>query len=67
MKVIIASALAVLVLGIGSALILNSIQEPAYEAYSTTGARVGEPGDNLVGKTWSGNPDPRRGSGDFKG
>jgi hypothetical protein len=67
MKVIVASALATLILGIGAALILNAVQEPAYEAYSTSGARVGQPGDNLVGETWSGNPAPRSGSGDFKG
>jgi hypothetical protein len=62
MKVILASALAALVLGVGAAFILNTIQEPAYEAYSTTGARVGEPGANLVGPTWSGNPAPGGGS-----
>ncbi|KAA2237168.1 hypothetical protein [Salinarimonas soli] len=59
MKVIIASAVAALVLGIGSALILNAVQEPAYEAFATTGARVGQPGENLVGQNWSGNPAPR--------
>jgi hypothetical protein len=59
MKVIIASAVAALVLGIGSALILNAVQEPAYQAYSTTGTRVGDPGQNLVGPSWSGNPAPR--------
>jgi uncharacterized protein involved in exopolysaccharide biosynthesis len=58
MKVIIASALAALVLGVGAAFILNAVQEPAFEAYATSGVRVGEPGNNLVGPTWSGNPSP---------
>jgi hypothetical protein len=62
MKVIIASALAALVLGAGAAFILNTIQEPAFEAYATSGVRVGEPGENLVGRTWSGNPDPNAAS-----
>ncbi|PLT87475.1 hypothetical protein FB009_12721 [Sinorhizobium medicae] len=30
--------------------------EPAWEVYSTDGARVGDPGHNLVGKNWSGEP-----------
>lgn len=30
----------------------NEWQKPAYEAYTTGGARVGNAGDNLVGKDW---------------
>ncbi|HYF52901.1 MAG TPA: hypothetical protein VEA41_01430, partial [Salinarimonas sp.] len=67
MKVIIASAVAALLLGISAALLLNAVQEPAYQAYSTTGARVGEPGANLVGPNWSGNPQPRSGSSSVSG
>jgi len=60
MKVIIASAVASVVLGIGAALVLNQgVQQPAYEAYSTSGTRVGDPGENLVGQNWSGNPNER--------
>lgn len=33
-------------------------QQPAWQAYSTEGARVGDPGHNLVGPNWSGEPDP---------
>jgi ubiquinone biosynthesis protein Coq4 len=54
MKMIILSAVAVLALGFGAALILSSEQQAAYQAYSTSGARVGEPGHNLVGPSWDG-------------
>ena len=55
MRVVIAGIVAALVLGLGAALALRAGQTPAYEAYSTSGARVGDPGHNLVGPTWSGN------------
>jgi hypothetical protein len=29
---------------------------PSYEAYSTGGTRVGDPGSNLVGPDWTGEP-----------
>ncbi len=34
--------------------LLNKFQEPGYVAFSTSGARVGDPGHNLVGSNWSG-------------
>jgi hypothetical protein len=62
MKVIFGSILIALVIGIVAALVLNMAQRPAYEVYSTTSVRVGEPGHNLVGENWSGNPErPRNG------
>lgn len=33
-------------------LLNNEWQKPAYEAYATGAARVGNAGDNLVGKDW---------------
>lgn len=33
--------------------LLNKFQEPGYVAFATSGARVGDPGDNLVGSSWS--------------
>jgi hypothetical protein len=54
MKMIILSAVVILALGFGAALILSSEQQAAYQAYSTSGARVGEPGHNLVGPSWDG-------------
>jgi uncharacterized protein involved in exopolysaccharide biosynthesis len=61
MKVILASVVLAVVLGVAAALVLNSTQKPAYEAYSTSGASVRDPGHNLVGENWSGNPRPRNG------
>jgi hypothetical protein len=61
MKVILGAILVAIVLGVGAALVLNTTQRPAYEVYSTSGARVGDPGHNLVGENWSGNPLPGKG------
>jgi hypothetical protein len=61
MKVILASIVIAIVLGVVAALVLNSTQQPAYEAYATSGTRVGDPGHNLVGPNWSGNPRPGNG------
>ena len=33
----------------GTSMILNAFQEPGYVAFTTSGARVGDPGRNLVG------------------
>ena len=61
MKMIILSAIAALGLAYAASLILNREQEPAYEAFVGSGARVGDPGHNLVGQNWSGNPRPGNG------
>jgi hypothetical protein len=59
MKVILGAILVAIVLGVGAALILNTTQKPAYEVYSTSGASVRDPGHNLVGENWTGNPSPK--------
>jgi hypothetical protein len=56
MKVIFGSVLIALLIGVVAAFVLNAAQRPAYKAYSTSSTRVGEPGHNLVGDNWSGNP-----------
>jgi hypothetical protein len=53
-KVIIVSAVAALVLAFAASFVLNVEQKPAYEAFVGSGARVGEPGNNLVGPNWTG-------------
>ncbi len=61
MKVIILSAIVALALGYLAAFVLNGEQRPAYEAFVGSGARVGaQPGTNLVGPQWDGNPRPER-------
>jgi len=49
MKAFIASVTFAVILAVGAAFVLtNNFQEPAYSAFSTEGARVGNPGSNLV-------------------
>jgi hypothetical protein len=54
LKVIILSAVAALVIAFASSFVLDAEQEPAYQAYVGSGARVGDPGTNLVGPNWNG-------------
>lgn len=56
MGVIFSGIVAAVVIAIGAGFVLRSEQESAYEAYSTQSTRVGEPGNNLVGPDWSGEP-----------
>jgi hypothetical protein len=34
---------------VGVSMLLNTIQQPSYAVFTTSGARVGDPGHNLVG------------------
>ena len=54
MRAFIASVLVAIAIAIGSAFVLNADNRPVYEAFSTSGARVSDPGHNLVGDRWSG-------------
>lgn len=56
MKVIILSAVAALAVAFAASFVLSREQEPAYEAFVGSGARVGDPGNNLVGPQWTGDP-----------
>lgn len=72
MKSFISAVVATIALGLAAALVLGLAQRPAYQVYATQGTRVGDPGENLVGGRWSGNPgkDPigdRHGNRDEKG
>ena len=59
MKVILASALVALGLAVAAGFVLSAQQRTAYEAYSTNGTRLAEPGENLVGGRWNGQPDAK--------
>ncbi len=64
MKVIVLSAVVALILGYAAFFVLTREQRPAYEAFVGSGARVGDqPGSNLVGEQWDGNPRPGRSPG----
>ncbi|HJW78436.1 MAG: hypothetical protein ACJ8D8_07145 [Microvirga sp.] len=56
MNIVISGIVVAIALGVVSAFALRGSQEPAYEAFSTSSTRVGDPGYNLVGKNWSGEP-----------
>ncbi len=63
MKAFVAAVVAAILLGVGAMLALTSNQKFAYQAFATSGARVSEPGTNLVGPRWNGDPTP----GEFEG
>ena len=49
MKVFIAALLFAAIAAVGVSVLLNTIQEPSSVAFTTSGARVGDPGHNLIG------------------
>ena len=49
MKVFFAALGFAIIAAIGVAMVLNTFQESSSVAYSTSGARVGDPGHNLIG------------------
>ena len=56
MPVILASMALAAVLAVVAGLGLYSMQEPVYQSQPMPSVRVGDPGHNLVGPNWSGNP-----------
>ena len=49
MKSFVAALAFAVVAAVGVAMILNSFQESSSVAYTTSGARVGDPGQTLIG------------------
>jgi hypothetical protein len=60
MNIVLTGIAAAIVLGLVAAFVMRAERTPAWEAYSTSSARVGDPGYNLVGKNWSGEPQVQR-------
>lgn len=58
MGIIVTGVVVVGAIAFGTGYYFTNVQpaEPAWEVYRTEGARVGDPGHNLVGKNWSGEP-----------
>ena len=56
MGVILTGIVAAIFIAIGAGVFLRSQQEPSWEVYSTASTRVGDPGGNLVGSDFSGEP-----------
>ena len=57
MGVVLTGIVAAIVIAVGAGIFLRGQQEPAWEVYSTASTRVGNPGQNLVGADFSGEPD----------
>jgi hypothetical protein len=49
MKVFLAALLFAAIVAVGVSILLNTIQQPSYVAFTTDGVRVGDPGHNLIG------------------
>jgi hypothetical protein len=49
MKVFIAALLFATIAAVGVAILLNTVQQTSSVAFTTSGARVGDPGHNLIG------------------
>jgi len=49
MKAFVAALVFAAIVAAGMSIVLNSVQQSSYEAFATGGARVGDPGHNLVG------------------
>ena len=49
MKIFIAALLFAGLAAVGTSMLLHTFQEPGYVAFTTSGARVGDPGNNLIG------------------
>ena len=58
MGAILIAAVVVVVIAIGAGAYLRPEREPAWQAYSTSSTRVGDPGSNLVGPNWTGEAVP---------
>jgi hypothetical protein len=49
MKVFVGALLFAAIAAVGMSVLLNTIQQPSSAAFTTSGARVGDPGHNLIG------------------
>ena len=48
MKAFLSAVVVAVVLAVGASFVLNTQQQTAANAYATSGARVGDPGHNLI-------------------
>lgn len=60
MGIVLSGIVLAIAIGVGAGYFLvNSPQgKPAWQVYSTTSTRVGDPGHNLVGQSWNGEASP---------
>jgi hypothetical protein len=53
MKVFLAALVFAAITAVGVSIVLSAVQMPSYVAFTTGGARVSDPGNNLVGQDWN--------------
>ena len=56
MRTLISGIAAAIILAVIAGFVFSTVNEPVHTVYSSSSVRVGEPGSNLVGKAWTGNP-----------
>ena len=56
MKAFAYAIVGLVIIAAGAAAVLNTEQTLAYKAFATSATRVSDPGYNLVGQNWSGDP-----------
>ncbi|EHK56526.1 hypothetical protein [Allomesorhizobium alhagi] len=57
MGMILTGIVVAIAIAIGAGYFMNAEQRPSWEVYSTPSSRVGDPGHNLVGTGWTGEPE----------
>lgn len=57
MGMILTGIVVAIAIAIGAGYFMDSEQEPSWQAYSSQSTRVGDPGHNLVGAAWTGEPE----------
>ncbi|WP_159585584.1 hypothetical protein [Chelativorans xinjiangense] len=56
MGIVLTGIVVAIAIAIGAGYFMSAEQRPSWEAYSTQSTRVGDPGHNLVGSAWTGDP-----------
>jgi hypothetical protein len=57
MGVILTAIVVAVAIAFGAGFVMRGEQEPSWQAYTSGSTRVGDPGCNLVGGNWAGNPE----------
>ncbi|HVI29907.1 hypothetical protein [Hansschlegelia sp.] len=58
MKAFLIALVAAVAIGFVASVVLSGSQQLAYQKFATSGVRISEPGTNLVGHKWNGDPTP---------
>ncbi|MFL1876004.1 hypothetical protein ACIKT0_12585 [Hansschlegelia beijingensis] len=56
MKPFLVAVVAAVAIAFGASVVLSAVQQLAYQKFATPAVRLSEPGTNLVGLKWNGDP-----------